>query len=94
MLVRRPVRRTSVPDMQILMFVTDDGRSPEGTGPALFVKADPHATLPAHPRGFGWRYFATIGLDDALIAGERPAIAEAIENGLSYISRRLVFVPA
>ena len=77
----------------MLMFVTDDGQSPEGTGPALFVKDDASAALPPHPRGYAWRYFATIGLDDAMVSGERSKIEAALAGGLPYISRRLVFAP-
>lgn len=80
--------------MQILIFVTDDGRSPEGTGPTLFVKADASATIPVHPRGLNWRYFATVGIEDAMVAAERLQIEAAIGQGRPYISQRLIFAPA
>lgn len=76
------------------MFVTDDGVSPQGTGPVLFIRDEASATLPPHPRGYAWRYFATLGIDDSMIADERSKIAEALDNGLPYLSRRLVFAPA
>jgi hypothetical protein len=79
--------------MSILLFVTDDGRSMEGTGPMLVIRNEASATLPPHPRGYAWRYFATLGLDDAMLADERDRIADALANGLPYLLRRLVFAP-
>ncbi len=77
--VRATPRLSAQPEhMQILMFVTDDGASPEGTGPTLFVKDDPTAFLPAHPRGYSWRYFASVGLDDAMLLQQRSRIDTAL----------------
>lgn len=75
--------------MQVLVFVTDNGTA-DGTGPVLFLKDDPLSVLPANPRSLEWRYFATIGAQDQMIAveGER-ALNRLNEDGF-YISNRLV----
>jgi hypothetical protein len=80
--------------MQLLVFVTDDGISPEGTGPILVIEEMPSAVLPPHPRSLSWKYFATVGLDDSLVAAERAAIDASVRDGRPYISSRLVFAPA
>jgi len=79
--------------MRLLVFVTDDGLSPEGTGPFLVIEERPNATLPTHPRSLSWKYFVTVGLEDSLIANERTAIEASLRNGKPFISSRLVFVP-
>jgi hypothetical protein len=80
--------------MRMLVFVTDDGISPEGAGPRLVVEQGLDATLPAHPRSLNWKYFATVDLDDTLLAADRRHIGEARQAGQSFISPRLIFVPS
>ena len=75
--------------MQVHIFSTDDGTA-EGTGPLHYVPDDPAAIMLAHPRGLEWRYFATVGLEDALLAGEPEAMRQALREGRSVVSKRLV----
>ncbi|HZY68950.1 MAG TPA: hypothetical protein VFE52_10200, partial [Devosia sp.] len=67
--------------MRVLVFVTDDGKSREGTGPTLLVADEPSAVLPAHPRSLAWKYFATVDLADSLLAAERSAIEQSLRDG-------------
>jgi hypothetical protein len=77
---------------RLLIFVTETG--PETTsGPILFVEDRPEAALPANPRGLNWRYFATVGRDDALVAEERAAIEAGLADDGYYISNRLIAAP-
>lgn len=78
---------------RMLVFVTDDGMSPDGTGPILVLEERPEAVLPRHPRSLSWRYFATVGIEDGLLAADRPAIEAAHAAGRAYVSPRLIFVP-
>jgi hypothetical protein len=80
--------------MNLLMFVTDDTRSAEGTGPTLLVKDSPNSVLPEHPRGLSWRYFASLHLDDALLATDRQRIVQDITRRGFFVSPKLVYVPA
>jgi hypothetical protein len=77
---------------RLLIFVTETG--PESTsGPIVFVEDRPDAALPANPRGLGWRYFATVGRDDALVGEERAAIEAGIAEDGFHISNRLITAP-
>lgn len=71
--------------MRVLIFVTDDGTSREGTGPTLFVAELPLTLLPTHPRSLSWKYFATVSLDDALLASQKAAIESALAHTGSYL---------
>ena len=75
--------------MRLLVFVTDDGK-PAGTGPIVFLPESPQAVLPPHPRSLPWRYFATIGDNDALLGDERNLILDAIEKTGHYIALRII----
>ena len=75
--------------MQIHIFATDDG-TPEGTGPLQYVPDDPRAFLLAHPRCLSWRYFATVGLEDAFLDSEPAGTREALKEVRSVVSPRLV----
>jgi hypothetical protein len=79
--------------MQLMVFVTDDDVSAEGTGPLLIVEERPNAVLPPHPRSLAWKYFATVALEDTLLEGDRAAIEAAVVTRRSHISPRLIFVP-
>ena len=75
--------------MKVLVFVTDDGTE-AGTGPILFVKDFAGSTLPAHPRGLEWKYFATVDDTDPLLGDDRLAIRAALEADDSFIAPRLI----
>jgi hypothetical protein len=74
--------------MRVHLFVTESegGRS---VGPVQYVPDSSAAFLRAHPRGLEWRYFATLGLGDALLSSEPEATFEALREGRSVVSRRL-----
>jgi hypothetical protein len=76
--------------MQVLVFVTDDGKATEATGPTLVVANAPSAVLPPHPRSLDWRYFATMGSDDRLFGHERKKLMRALKSGQPFITPRLV----
>jgi hypothetical protein len=71
------------------VFVTEDG-GPFGTGPILFLPTSPDAALPSHPRSLEWRYFATVGFDDAMLADDREAAIAAVESNGYYVANRLI----
>ena len=75
--------------MQILVFVTDDG-TPDGSGPLLFLRDHPLTALPDNPRSFEWRYFATIGPMDRMIADEGLEARSMLDADGYYIASRLV----
>jgi hypothetical protein len=76
--------------MRLLVFVTDDGVTPDATGPILFVREAPDAILPANPRGLDWRYFATILPNDPIMDDYRAAAEAAIEQHGYYVANRLI----
>lgn len=76
--------------MQVLIFVTDDGRAAEGSGPTLIVEDVPNAVLPPNPRSLQWRYFATMRAEDALFGSESALLREALGKKRAYITKRLV----
>ncbi|HZY68797.1 MAG TPA: hypothetical protein VFE52_09425, partial [Devosia sp.] len=59
--------------MLVMMFVTDDGTE-DGTGPVLFMGEWPDTALPPNPRGYEWRYFATVDLNDQMFGSERELV--------------------
>jgi hypothetical protein len=75
--------------MRILVFVTDDGTE-AGTGPVLFLKDLASSTLPAHPRGLEWKYFATVAENDDLLGEDRAAITAALADDEPFIAQRLL----
>ena len=76
--------------MQVLVFVTDDGRSPEGTGPTLIVESSPVMTLPPNPRSSEWRYFATMEARDVMFGSEGARMRQNLAQGKPHISNRLI----
>lgn len=76
--------------MDVIVFVTDDGSGPAGSAPLLVLPDDPSQAMPSHPKGMGWRYFATTTLDDGMFSSERQAIADAFQAGEVYISPTLI----
>ena len=75
--------------MKVLVFVTDDGTE-AGTGPILFLKDFATSSMPAHPRGLEWKYFATVAEDDELLGEERQAVRLALEQEEPFIANRLI----
>jgi hypothetical protein len=76
--------------MRILVFVTDDGNSPEGTGPVLYLRDSPEASLPPHPRSLEWRYFATMDSEDELVADRRPELLARLAQRQPYLCPELI----
>jgi hypothetical protein len=76
--------------MQVLVFVTDDGRSSEGSGPTLVIEDVPTATLPPNPRSLSWRYFATMRSEDVLFGSERAKMQSVLARKRPFITNRLV----
>ena len=75
--------------VNIPVFVTDDGTE-AGTGPILFLKDMATATMPAHPRGLEWKYFATVGQGDELLGEDRNDVRLALEADEPFIAHRLL----
>jgi hypothetical protein len=75
--------------MNVLVFVTDDGTI-AGTGPVLFLKDFATATMPVHPRGLEWKYFATVPEDDELLGDDSDAIRAALGADEPFIAPRLL----
>lgn len=75
--------------MNILVFVTDDG-TPAGTGPILFLKDHSSASMPAHPRGLDWKYFATVAEGDKLLGDEKDDVLGALQDDVPFIAHRLL----
>lgn len=73
--------------MQVIVFVTDDGKSPEGTAPILYLHDNPASALPPHPRSLAWRYFATVPLEDGLFEVERPDVEAAFKAACTSFRR-------
>ena len=75
--------------MNILVFVTDDGTE-AGTGPILFLKDFATSSMPEHPRGLEWKYFATVTEGDELLGEDRKAIMLALESDEPFVAHRLL----
>jgi hypothetical protein len=73
--------------MQLNVFVTDQG---DGTGPIVFVPDDPGSVLPKNPRALEWRYFATVMVDDHLLALDREVALAEIERRGYYLADRMI----
>jgi len=76
--------------MQVLVFVTDDGKSVEGSGPTLVLLDAPTAVLPPNPRAMQWRYFATMRSGDSLFSAEAARMQSALTNGTPFVTDRLI----
>jgi hypothetical protein len=76
--------------MQVLVFVTDDGKAVEGSGPTLIIEDRAQAVLPPNPRALGWRYFATMKAEDAMFGSEAARMRKALKGGKPYITNKLV----
>lgn len=75
--------------MRLLVFVTDDG-SATGSGPVLFIRDDPSASLPPNPRSLQWRYLINIDADEQMFATEGGTAREAVERNGYYVSDRTI----
>lgn len=76
--------------MQVIVFVTDDGKTTHGTGPMLYLRDNPESALPPHPRSLTWRYFATMPLRDLMFEAERSDVEAALNAGRPFVSQRIV----
>jgi hypothetical protein len=76
--------------MHVIVFVTDDGKSPDGTAPLLYLRDNPASALPPHPRSLSWRYFATVPIGDQMFDEHRPAVEEALSDGKPFIAPQLI----
>ena len=76
--------------MHVIVFVTDDGTSPDGTAPLLYLRDNPKSALPPRPGALGWRYFATVSLEDQMFESERVAVETALGAGQPFITERMV----
>ena len=76
--------------MQVLVFVTDDGRGCEATGPMLVIEDVPSASLPPNPRSLAWRYFATMRAEDVLFGSEGARMRAVLARRRPFITDRLV----
>jgi hypothetical protein len=74
---------------RLLVFVTEVSAD-STSGPILFIEERADAVLPENPRGLTWRYFATIGREDAMVAAEREAVELGLREDGYYISNRLI----
>ena len=77
-------------NMQVLVFVSDDGRSPHGVGPTLILEDRATAVLPPHPRSLNWRYFATMRAEDAMFGSETSRMRDTLRRGRPFVTSRLV----
>lgn len=74
--------------MRILVFATDQPGTPEASAPFAIIPEAAAAFLPQHPGALEWRYFATMQLDDQMLAVDREAINAALRDPGYYISDR------
>jgi hypothetical protein len=57
--VTSPSKRVEPALMNILVFVTDNGTE-AGSGPVLFLEDFATSSMPPHPLGLEWKYFARV----------------------------------
>lgn len=76
--------------LRVLVFATDRAGTPEASAPFVIIPEAAAAFLPQHPGGLEWRYFATMRLDDQMLAEDRPAITTALHDPGYYITDRPV----
>jgi hypothetical protein len=74
--------------LRILVFATDRPGTTEASAPFAIIPEAAAAFLPQHPGGLEWRYFATMRLDDQMLAVDREAINAALRDPGYYISDR------
>jgi hypothetical protein len=72
--------------LRILVFATDHPERSEASAPFVIIPEAAAAFLPQHPDGREWRYFATMRLDDQMLASDRTDIASALHDPGYYIS--------
>lgn len=72
--------------MRVHVFTTDDGTE-KVSGPLQYVPDDPKAFMLGHPRCFGWRYFATVAMEDTLLGLEPRSVRTALLDGRAALSR-------
>jgi hypothetical protein len=74
--------------LRVLVFATDRAGTEEASAPFVIIPEAAAAFLPQHPGGLEWRYFATMRLDDQMLAGDRAVITAALHDPGYYISDR------
>lgn len=74
--------------LRVLVFATDRPGHADASAPFAIIPEAAEAFLPQHPGGLEWRYFATMRLDDQLLAGDRATITSALHEPGFYISHR------
>lgn len=93
---RRQALRPGVADavldgtLRVLVFATDRSGAPEASAPFVIIPEAAAAFLPQHPGGLEWRYFATMRLDDQMLAKDRAVITAALHDPGYYITDRPV----
>lgn len=76
--------------LRVLVFATDRPGTPEASAPFVIIPEAAAAFLPQHPGGLEWRYFATMRLDDQMLAEDRAVITSALHDPGYYITDRPV----
>jgi hypothetical protein len=74
--------------LRVLVFATEHPGQSDASAPFVIIPEAAAAFLPQHPGGLEWRYFATMRLDDQMLAVDRDAIDAALRNPGYYISDR------
>lgn len=76
--------------LRVLVFATDSSRAAEASAPFVIIPEAAAAFLPQHPGGLEWRYFATMRLDDQMLAADRAEITAALHDPGYYVTDRPV----
>lgn len=76
--------------LRVLVFATDRPGTSDAAAPFVIIPEAAAAFLPQHPGGLDWRYFATMRLDDQMLAADRAAITTALHDPGYYITDRPV----
>jgi hypothetical protein len=76
--------------LRVLVFATDQPPHSDASAPFVIIPEAAAAFLPPHPGGLEWRYFATMRLDDQMLAKDREVITAALHNPGYYISDKPV----
>ncbi|HEV7276799.1 MAG TPA: hypothetical protein VGN80_10960 [Devosiaceae bacterium] len=76
--------------LRVLVFATDRDGTAEASAPFVIIPEAAASFLPAHPGGLEWRYFATMRLDDQMLAEDRAVITAALHDPGYYITDKPV----
>lgn len=72
--------------LRVLVFATDQPGHSDASAPFVIIPEAAAAFLPQHPGGLEWRYFATMRLDDQMLASDRADIISDLHERGYYIS--------